>query len=150
MAAFIRGQRLHIINCNQHTEAADFLGGYRPNRRRSAALAKLRDGLASFNLLAGAVGLEEIVLPMEESSDSVLDAATEAQQVIASAASKLPAEHAKQLRELAQSLSASAGTVRAPFEWADGPLVQAMRQGDMLLIDEINLADDAVLERLNR
>lgn len=32
----------------------------------------------------------------------------------------------------------------------DGPLVEAMRQGDMFLIDEISLADDSVLERLNR
>jgi midasin len=37
----------------------------------------------------------------------------------------------------------------APFAWEDGPLVTAMRQGCMLLIDEINLAEDAVLERLN-
>jgi midasin len=32
----------------------------------------------------------------------------------------------------------------------DGPLVTAMRRGDIILIDEINLAEDAVLERLNR
>jgi midasin len=36
------------------------------------------------------------------------------------------------------------------FDWYDGPLVEAMRQGDMFLIDEISLADDSVLERLNR
>lgn len=35
------------------------------------------------------------------------------------------------------------------FEWVDGPLVEAMRGGDMLMIDEISLADDSVLERLN-
>jgi midasin len=35
------------------------------------------------------------------------------------------------------------------FEWHDGALVQAMKEGDVLLIDEISLADDAVLERLN-
>lgn len=28
--AVMRGQRLHIINVNQHTEASDFLGGFRP------------------------------------------------------------------------------------------------------------------------
>lgn len=38
----------------------------------------------------------------------------------------------------------------APFEWVDGPLIHAMRNGDILLIDELNLAEDAVLERLNR
>ena len=32
MAALMRGQRLHILNCNQHTEASDFLGGFRPAR----------------------------------------------------------------------------------------------------------------------
>ena len=35
------------------------------------------------------------------------------------------------------------------FEWQDGPLVSAMKHGDMFLLDEINLADDAVIERLN-
>lgn len=35
------------------------------------------------------------------------------------------------------------------FEWCDGPLVQAMKTGAMLLVDEISLADDSVLERLN-
>ena len=35
------------------------------------------------------------------------------------------------------------------FEWADGPLVTAMRDGQLLLLDEMSLADDAVLERLN-
>ena len=35
------------------------------------------------------------------------------------------------------------------FEWCDGPLVLAMKTGAMLLVDEISLADDSVLERLN-
>ena len=37
----------------------------------------------------------------------------------------------------------------ALFEWVDGCLVEAMRRGEMVLLDELNLADDAVLERLN-
>lgn len=35
------------------------------------------------------------------------------------------------------------------FEWVDGPLINAMRSGDLFLADEISLADDSVLERLN-
>ena len=35
------------------------------------------------------------------------------------------------------------------FEWQDGIVVQAMQEGCCLLIDEISLAEDAVLERLN-
>ncbi|XP_055005322.1 midasin-like isoform X2 [Boleophthalmus pectinirostris] len=35
------------------------------------------------------------------------------------------------------------------FEWHDGPLVQALKEGGVFLMDEISLADDSVLERLN-
>lgn len=35
------------------------------------------------------------------------------------------------------------------FEWHDGILVEAMQAGGLLLIDEISLANDSVLERLN-
>lgn len=38
---------------------------------------------------------------------------------------------------------------RALFQWHDGPLVEAMRTGGLFLLDEISLADDSVLERLN-
>lgn len=37
----------------------------------------------------------------------------------------------------------------ALFEWADGPVAASMKSGDMLLLDELSLAEDAVLERLN-
>lgn len=35
------------------------------------------------------------------------------------------------------------------FEWVDGPLIDAMKTGGVFLADEISLADDSVLERLN-
>lgn len=35
------------------------------------------------------------------------------------------------------------------YSWADGPLVNAMNSGSTFLVDEISLADDSVLERLN-
>lgn len=35
------------------------------------------------------------------------------------------------------------------FEWQDGVLINAMKEGGLLLIDEISLANDSVLERLN-
>lgn len=35
------------------------------------------------------------------------------------------------------------------FSWYDGPLVECMKEGHLLLLDEISLADDSVLERLN-
>lgn len=35
------------------------------------------------------------------------------------------------------------------FQWQDGIVVEAMKTGGKLLIDEISLAPDTVLERLN-
>ncbi|EDW01516.1 GH20407 [Drosophila grimshawi] len=35
------------------------------------------------------------------------------------------------------------------FEWADGPLIYAMLEGSYFMADEISLAEDSVLERLN-
>lgn len=35
------------------------------------------------------------------------------------------------------------------FEWADGPLIYSMQEGSYFLADEISLAEDSVLERLN-
>ena len=48
----------------------------------------------------------------------------------------------KQIKQLRDDLS-------CVFEWHDGILLEAMEQGGLLLIDEISLANDSVLERLN-
>jgi len=56
----------------------------------------------------------------------------------------------QELQSLVLNAAENATQAVAPFVWVDGPLVTAMRRGDMLLVDEINLAEDAVLERLNR
>ena len=88
LLALLRGQKLRILNCHQHTETGDFLGGFRPTRPTDV------DG--------------------EEGADGVVD---------------------------------KKGA--APFAWEDGPLIKAMRDGDILLVDELSLAEDSVLERLN-
>ncbi|XP_066464567.1 midasin isoform X2 [Eleutherodactylus coqui] len=80
--AALRNQKLFCVNCHQHMETSDFLGGLRPVRHRSK--------------------------DKEEDDEN----------------SKL-------------------------FEWHDGPLVLAMREDEFFLLDEISLADDSVLERLN-
>jgi midasin (ATPase involved in ribosome maturation) len=56
----------------------------------------------------------------------------------------------KDLRNAVSEAAAAAAAARTVFQWVDGPLVTAMRQGDIILIDELNLAEDAVLERMNR
>jgi midasin len=59
LLAALRGKRLHIVNCNQHTEAADLLGSYRPMRNRAAASAAAMEAAARLvtNPLLAACGV---------------------------------------------------------------------------------------------
>ena len=47
------------------------------------------------------------------------------------------------------SLRSAPSTSSSLFEWIDGPLTSSMKNGDILLIDEIALVMDSVLERMN-
>ncbi|CAB4002946.1 midasin isoform X1 [Paramuricea clavata] len=53
------------------------------------------------------------------------------------------------LRPARREKNADKDTPMRLFEWCDGSLVNAMKEGCMFLADEISLADDSVLERLN-
>ncbi|KAJ3786228.1 hypothetical protein GGU10DRAFT_427553, partial [Lentinula aff. detonsa] len=52
-------------------------------------------------------------------------------------------------RDVLEELRSKIIKSKAIFEWHDGPLIEAMNHGDVFLLDEISLADDSVLERLN-
>ena len=53
------------------------------------------------------------------------------------------------LKKLYKEIKGLRGELNMVFEWHDGILVEAMQAGGLLLIDEISLANDSVLERLN-
>ncbi|EPQ27974.1 uncharacterized protein PFL1_04301 [Pseudozyma flocculosa PF-1] len=148
------GRKLHSVNCHQNTDTADLLGGQRPLRNRAALQAEAK--LAALDVLERvgvAHSLTAQSLPEEFAAalSSVLskwpsatsEAAVSASEagVTADESAALKAHTAKVLQKVNQST--------ALFEWHDGPLVQAMQAGDHLLLDEISLADDSVLERLN-
>ena len=59
------------------------------------------------------------------------------------------AEEADGVACLIKEITALSEDLNCVFEWHDGILVEAMQQGGLLLIDEISLANDSVLERLN-
>lgn len=121
------GQKLHIVNCHLNTETSDLIGSQRPVRNKKAVQELLR--------LEALDQLEQLgfVSPMDASFET-------AQASIQAVGSKTP-ETDSIIQRMIES--------QALFMWHDGPLVEAMRQGDMLLLDEISLADDSVLERLN-
>lgn len=84
-----------------------------------------------------------------ESLGHAVDPSSDSETIIATIdkllKSDLSSDRANELRRLRGDLRKSL----AMFEWHDGPLIHAMRRGDVFLMDEISLADDSVLERLN-
>lgn len=200
LLALMRATHLHVLNCNQHTETSDFLGGFRPTRTRTRDLAHLRavaEGLlqspawqlvgrqpppelaAAAADAASPVEVEALLTGLSaelKEVQAVLQAALQLVQqqegpkgaagaslgtlpnpAAAQAAAAAAGRGLEQLQQLLQelgegvsALKAAAAAARAPFGWEDGPLVVAMRRGELLLVDELNLAEDAVLERLNR
>lgn len=52
-------------------------------------------------------------------------------------------------RALVQAIREAFGRYQTIFTWQDGPLLSTMKHGDIFLLDEISLAEDAVLERMN-
>jgi midasin len=62
---------------------------------------------------------------------------------------KDPTNLSEQLRMRLDHARGKLLDLKSIFEWRDGPLVTSMRSGDVFLLDEISLADDSVLERLN-
>ena len=159
------GQTLHIINCHQHTETADFLGGLRPARGRAFQVAALAERVQDFEArvaaIAGAVGDDDAAAAQAAATaaaDATQDETVVALEArIAAASARISGAGAPQcvvgdLGELhaeAAEMRELSAKCKALFVWEDGPLLTAMRRGEMLLIDEISLAEDAVLERLN-
>ncbi|EXF79716.1 ATPase [Colletotrichum fioriniae PJ7] len=127
----VLGKELHIVNAHQNTETGDLIGSQRPVRNRGTISETLKSDLSA---LLGALG-EDATGPL----DVLL------QQYHGLAADKLVRVDAATQEKIA-SLEAKS---KALFEWSDGSLVHAMKAGQYFLLDEISLADDSVLERLN-
>jgi len=134
MLAMALKQQLHIVNAHQNTETGDLIGAQRPIRNRAGIIESLLNDLAAaFQLLTVSKSGPEIDL--EALLAKYDDAVKNSPDV-------LPAE-------LSERISANRAKRKALFEWSDGSLIQAMRQGTFYLLDEISLADDSVLERMN-
>ena len=126
--------QLHIFNAHQSTETGDLIGSQRPTRNRPVIEAQLIHDLALL--------FQDQTTPLPDPTSS-LNTAIEA---YASLTKEIKDQISVDLR---QSIERGIAKSKQLFEWVDGSLVSAMRAGNHFLLDEISLADDAVLERLN-
>ncbi|KAK5664014.1 hypothetical protein OQA88_228 [Cercophora sp. LCS_1] len=123
-------QTLHIVNAHQNTETGDLIGSQRPVRNRGAILDTLRRELEEASKLLG-----RPVASLEDMQAWYKGLST--------------ADSARIPADLKASIHSATTRSKALFEWSDGSLVHAMKEGSYFLLDEISLADDSVLERLN-
>ena len=126
--------KLHIVNAHQNLETGDLIGSQRPIRNRASAESQLVTDLIS------------VLKDCETYKDEFKADVGVLQEAYETLQRQLPAVVTDSMRLRVEQSMASA---RALFEWVDGSLVYAMQHGDHFLLDEISLADDSVLERLN-
>lgn len=125
------GKELHIVNAHQNTETGDLIGSQRPVRNRGAIAEVLKQSL------------EEVFQQLGQPTGGNIEE-------LLSSYHSLPAEIIGQLpQSLKENIHSSETRSKALFEWSDGSLVHAMKSAHYFLLDEISLADDSVLERLN-
>lgn len=122
---------LHIVNAHQNTETGDLIGSQRPVRNRGAIAETLKKSLAE--------AFESLGQSTHGSIDDLLE---RYHALTANDRSRVP--DVVQEKVLANEIRS-----KALFEWSDGSLVHAMKEAHFFLLDEISLADDSVLERLN-
>lgn len=132
--AQIMNTQLHIVNAHQNLETGDLIGSHRPVRNRAMIEGQLTQDITT---LLRAHGL------YERKFDNNLSILLETYDAL------LQRDIHSVSKEMRTSIAQNRTRSRALFEWSDGSLVHAMRNGQHFLLDEISLADDSVLERLN-
>lgn len=132
--AEIYGKQLFTVNAHVNLETGDLIGTQRPLRNRAAIEQDLRNDIQL--VLKGVLAdVPSIDMPVD---DLIIAFSALTAEQLASCPNDL-------ILRVRKNLTRS----KALFEWSDGSLVAAMKAGQFFLLDEVSLAEDSVLERLN-
>ncbi|NXT02789.1 MDN1 protein, partial [Jacana jacana] len=179
LLAHLTGHRLKIMAMNSAMDTTELLGGFEQvdiNRPWQRLLEKVENTVSTLvrdSLLLAEICADDAELVLRAWSSFILNYKPKSlgeggRSVTAELVSKLEgilvltqrlnnkinsyskAEFAHLVEEfrcfkLQQAQAADHGT----FEWVDGMLVQALRSGDWLLMDNVNFCNPSVLDRLN-
>lgn len=162
------------MNCHQTTETSDLIGSLRPTRGRALIREQMAGLFASITSELEPLQLTDVLSNVTVSLNDFLEADNaiaklrevrrEIEESIPNNANDEDQPSPKRQRLDIEHLNIQRNTTigklfdraehlldkyNSLFEWEDGPLVLSMRNGHALLLDELSLADDAVLERLN-
>jgi len=170
------GQNIRILNCHQSTETADIVGGLRPVQNRKDLVSEMKrkvdymiDLLLENFKRTQVEALTQKVLLLKVNLASYFLTTAQTNELLHILENLLLKEMDNEIRDKKKKKTDDSEKCQdlidfisllddikdlwvrqnSLFEWVDGPLVAAMKHGDVFVLDEINLADDAVIERLN-
>ena len=126
--------KLHILNAHQNMETGDIIGAQRPVRNKAHIESQLSQDLVA--------ALKDCCLYRKDNAKDLSALLRMYEEIPQDRLCLAPAQ-----RRL--TIESNKSRMASLFEWVDSNLVAAMRNGDHFLLDEISLADDSVLERLN-
>ena len=144
------------VNCSHaHTETSDIIGGQRPSRFHETDATLFKQVL--LRLLPSVADRCSIpdMFPaeprpsLEALRDWVLQESPSALMMWISSLLPEVAGRDEESAKLVAELREVYARYQTIFSWQDGPLLSTMKNGDIFLLDEISLAEDAVLERMN-
>ncbi|CAI9114384.1 OLC1v1015101C1 [Oldenlandia corymbosa var. corymbosa] len=134
--------KLHILNCHQYTETSDFIGGFFPIRERSAIISEFKEVCNKLKPKADEFFISSDINHASRTLEKLSD-------IIKGGRQGQVFHPDVSIEEIYKELKKLHNKWQSIFVWQDGPLIEALRKGDFFLVDEISLADDSVLERLN-
>lgn len=134
VVANLMSTKLHILNAHQNMETGDLIGAQRPVRNRASIEEQLIVDISSI-LMEYSLYKEDFAKTLRELLEAYDALLQRGDHSISN--------------NLRSCIEQNRVRLKALFEWSDSNLVSAMRQGEPFLLDEISLADDSVLERLN-
>ncbi|KAI2789206.1 Midasin [Penicillium oxalicum] len=123
-------RELFIVNAHVNLETGDLIGAQRPIRNRAAIEKQVLEDLQHLFH-----GQEVAGLSLEQLKHEFFSLDGQRKQEMD--------------QSVVYRIEKNLIRCNALFEWSDGSLITAMRTGQFFLLDEISLADDSVLERLN-
>ena len=161
VVAELTGNALHELSVNPATDTSDILGSYEQVEGNFRALALVRrvlqlvetisrnsEGCKSHNI--SNLGQLRAAITTPPSIEALPDLLKEILNILEGLL--IPDDLCIQERlDLLQELRAELAASRTvgQFEWIDGPLVKALKEGHWLLLDDANLCSPSVLDRLN-
>jgi len=153
------GNPLREISINSATDTMDLIGSFEQIDTQSQLMSIMDDILCSFDHgLKSSDPVQEwrdllhardqlrISISSPMTQDTIPLLLSRMSQLISNSSAYIhfPQDVLGRYESLTQLASSA-----SRFEWADGPLVQAMRRGEWLLLDGANLCNPSVLDRLN-